>query len=46
MAIQGVNLPLKSNCPPPLQAVEIDEFGVRARGASQAFLDKLPTASW
>jgi hypothetical protein len=29
-----------------LQAVEINDFGVRARGAGQAFLDKLPTGNW
>jgi len=29
-----------------LQAVEINDFGVRATGAGQAFLDKLPTGSW
>lgn len=30
----------------PLQPVEINDFGVRAKGASQAFLDKLPTGNW
>lgn len=29
----------------PLQPVEIHEFGVRARGAAPAFLDKLPRGS-
>lgn len=29
-----------------LQPVEINEFGVRARGAAPAFLDKLPRGSW